>query len=264
METQEHILAKADIRKVPSKKMKIIRIVYLAVVAASLIIGIIFGTHTYHSEGGKVINKHSELYGQSYPAHDDKTVGWFSVEFSFEGEGWKPSPFGRYWGHTSITYKGNIIWVLAMYVILLAAPFVIGAIQKRQCKNTALVISETKVYGSYNSFLFKKSLKMPIEKVDNLTTISGLMDKLRTGVTLGVCSASGIIKIHFVQNAEEVVSAAMSRIDEIKEKRDGKAAQTAASVLTSDKLKDLLAMKESGLINDEEFTKKREKILSDM
>ena len=155
-----------------------------------------------------------------------------------------------------------------MYIILLTAPLYIDAIHKRQCKNTALTISESKVYGSYNSFLFKKSLEMPIEKVDNLTTISGLMDKLRTGVTLGVCSASGVIKIHFVQNAEEVISAAMNRIDEIKEKekRSRVVAQATANApaSTSDKLKDLLAMKESGLITEEEFTKKREEILSNM
>ena len=156
-----------------------------------------------------------------------------------------------------------------MFLLLLGAPFYIDAIHKRQCKNTALTISESKVYGSYNSFLFKKSLEMPIEKVDNLTTISGLMDKLRTGVTLGVCSASGVIKIHFVQNAEEVISAAMNRIDEIKEKEKRSRAVVAqatanAPASTSDKLKDLLAMKESGLITEEEFTKKREEILSNM
>lgn len=267
MENQERILAKADIRKVSNKKRKIIKIIYLVIIAASLIIGIIFGTHTYHSEGGTVINKYSELYGQSFPAHDNKYVGWFGVNFSYEGEGWKGYLY-RYWGAESRTYTGNIIWVTAMYIILLTAPLYIDAIHKRQCKNTALTISESKVYGSYNSFLFKKSLEMPIEKVDNLTTISGLMDKLRTGVTLGVCSASGVIKIHFVQNAEEVISAAMNRIDEIKEKekRSRVVAQATANTpaSTSDKLKDLLAMKESGLITEEEFTKKREEILSNL
>ena len=77
-----------------------------------------------------------------------------------------------------------------------------------------------------------------------------------------------LIKIHFVQNAEEVISAAMNRIDEIKEKekRSRVVAQATANApaSTSDKLKDLLAMKESGLITEEEFTKKREEILSNM
>ena len=62
METQERILAKADIRKISNKKRKIIKIIYLVIIAASLIIGIISGTYTYHYEGGQTI------YGDSYPA----------------------------------------------------------------------------------------------------------------------------------------------------------------------------------------------------
>lgn len=263
METQERILAKADIRKISNKKRKIVKIVYLVIVAASLIIGIISGTHTYHSESGTSVS------GNTWPAHDNKYVGWFGVNFSYEGETWKDAGFGyTYWGDDSETHTGNIIWVSAMYIILLTAPLYIDVIHKRQCKNTALTLSESKIFGSYNNFLFKKSLEIPIEKVDNLTTASGLMDKLRSGVTLGICSASGVIKLHFVQNAENFVSAVMNRIDEIKEKekRFRVVAQTTAksSVSASDKLKDLLAMKESGLITDEEFSKKREEILTKM
>lgn len=263
METQEHVLAKADIKKVSNQKRKKIKIVYLVIIAASLIIGIISGTHTYHDKGGTTI------YGDSYPAHDNTYVGWFGVDLLFVGEGWHNSYYGySYWDDASETYIGNIIWVTAMYLLLLPAPLYIDAIHKRQCENTALTISETKVYGSYNSFLFMKTLEMPIEKVDNLTTISGLMDKLRTGVTLGICSASGVIKIHFVHNAEEVVSAAMKRINEIKEEEKSSRVieQTTANApaSTSDKLKELLALKESGLITEEEFTKKREEILSNM
>ena len=267
METQERILAKADIRKVSNKKRKIIKIVYLVIVAALLIIGLISGSGSYHLDSGTTI------YGDSYPASDVKYCGWFGSRFyhydsaelsTFTLYG---QTFRNYYPDTDV-YGGNIAWVSIMFLVLLGAPLYIDAIHKRQCKITALTVSESKVYGSYNSFLFKKSLEMPIEKVDNLTTISGLMNKLRTGVTLGVCSASGVIKIHFVQNAEEVISAAMNRIDEIKEKekRSRVVAQATANTpaSTSDKLKDLLAMKESGLITEEEFTKKREEILSNM
>ncbi len=262
MENQERILAKADIRKISNKKRKIVKIMYLVIIAASLIIGIISGTHTYHHESGTSVS------GSTWPAHDSKYVGWFGVNFSYEGEGWQKGGFYTYWDDESETHIGNIIWVSAMYIILLAAPLYIDVIHKRQCKNTALTLSESKIFGSYNNFLFKKSLEIPIEKVDNLTTTSGLMDKLRSGVTLGICSASGVIKLHFVQNAEDFVSAAMNRIDEIKEKekRFRVVAQTTAkpSASASDKLKDLLAMKESGLITDEEFSKKRQEILTKM
>lgn len=271
METQEHILAKAEIKKVSNKKRKIIKIVYLVFVAALLIIGLVSGGSciAHHMKGG------TNIYGEDYPDYDWTYISWFDVYlYEYHSEVLISSythPKVRF-SYIEFDYttakRGNIIWVSGMFLILLGAPFYIDAIHKRQCKNTALTISESKVYGSYNSFLFKKSLEMPIDKIDNLTTISGLMDKLRTGVTLGICSTSGVIKIHFVHNAEEVVSAAMKRIDEIKEKEKSShvVVQTTANApaSTSDKLKELLALKESGLISEDEFTKKREEILSNM
>lgn len=149
----------------------------------------------------------------------------------------------------------------AILIVLFVIPTCIRAIWKSRCKKTALYVSESYVYGTYSGFLTKKSLKMPIEKVDNLTNSSNLFDKLRSGTTIGVCSASGIIRFHFVHNAEEVISAAMNRINELK--TTPKTA-TAPNVSTSDKIKELLSLKESGLITEEEFTAKKDELLSKM
>ena len=125
------------------------------------------------------------------------------------------------------------------------------------------------LFTIFNSFLFKKSLQMPIEKLDNMTTVAGFMDKFRSGVTLVVCSASGIIKLHFVHNAEEVISAVLGRIEEIK-KIEKSSRDVAQSVVTqnnpfvTDKLKDLQQMKEQELITEEEYQQKRQEILSKM
>lgn len=267
MEPQEHVLATADIRYIKTKLAKITTIVFLVIVALSLVIGIKSASYSGHSEGGKVVNPASDLYGQSYPAHDYVHIGWFGIEFYEDDQGWEFGYFGSYWDHTVATYVENIVLVIVIYIFLFSLPGIITAIFKHECKVTSLTITDSQVYGSYNNFLFKKSLKMPIEKVDNLTTISGLMDKFRSGVTLGVCSASGIIKLHFVQNADEVIAAAIGRIEEIKEKRARVVAQPvapAAAPSVSDKLKDLVLMKEQGLITDDEFNKKREEILSKM
>ena len=209
------------------------------------------------------------LPGQSYPAHDDQYIGWFGIEFYEDSQGWEHGYFGSYWDHTVATYVENIVLIIVIYIFLFSLPGIITAIFKHECKVTSLTITDSQVYGSYNNFLFKKSLKMPIEKVDNLTTISGLMDKFRSGVTLGVCSASGIIKLHFVQNADEVITAAIGRIEEIKEKEKrarvvAQPVAPAAAPSVSDKLKDLALMKEQGLITEDEFNKKREEILSKM
>lgn len=263
MENQEHVLAKADVRYVKTKLAKITTIVFLVIVVLSLIIGIKSGTWSYHSDGGKTI------YGDSYPAHDDLYIGWFGLDFYENSNGWEGYGDFQYWGHTEETYVENIILFILIYVVLFSLPGIVTAIFKHECKVTSLTITDSQVYGSYNNFLFKKSLKMPIEKVDNLTTISGLMDKFRSGVTLGVCSASGIIKLHFVQNADEVIAAAIGRIEEIKEKEKrarvvAQPVAPAAAPSVSDKLKDLALMKEQGLITEDEFNKKREEILSKM
>lgn len=266
----EHVLATADIRYAKTKKHKIFTLVYLAVISLSLIIGMISGTWTYHSDGGKTI------YGDSYPAHDDLYIGWFGVDFYENSEGWETINFGygierTFWDDNIETFWGNIIVVLFAYVILFALPGVINKVFTKQCAITELTVTDSQVYGSYNHFLSKKSLQMPIEKVDNLTTGNGLFDKMRTGVTLGVCSASGIIKLHFVQNADEVITAAMGRIDELKEKEkrarvvtQSATGASAATVSVTDKLKDLQAMKENGLISEEEFAKKREELISNL
>lgn len=264
MDNQEHILATADIRYVKTKVAKITTIVFFVIVVLSLVIGLMSGTWFYHSDGGETI------YGDSYPAHDNLSIGWFGVDFYEDSEHWEDSYLlGRYWESTEETYVENIILVTFIYIVLFSLPGIITAIFKHECKVTSLTITDSQVYGSYNNFLFKKSLKMPIEKVDNLTTISGLMDKFRSGVTLGVCSASGIIKLHFVQNADEVIAAAIGRIEEIKEKEKrarvvAQPVAPAAAPSVSDKLKDLALMKEQGLITEDEFNKKREEILSKM
>ncbi len=266
MDNQEHVLSRADVRIVKTKFTKRVKIIYLVVVILSLFIGIERGTWTYHSDGGNTI------YGETYPAHDNTYIGWYSVDFYEDSEGWETHNFlgtsYREWEHTTETYYENIVLVIVLYLLLLSLPFFVSILFKRTCKNTSLTITDSKIYGSYNSFIFKKKLEMPIEKVDNLTTISGLIDKFRSGVTLGVCSASGVIKLHFVQNAEEIISASMGRIEEIreKEKRSRVVAPPVSSVApsTSDKIKELLSMKEAGLITEEEYTKKREELLSNM
>lgn len=156
-------------------------------------------------------------------------------------------------------YIDNIIIITSIFIIVSLAPFIISAIYKRMCKNTLLFVDNEKIWGSYNSFVFKKTLQIPLEKVDNLTISHTLFDKLRTGKTLGVCSASGIIKLHFIQNAEEIVSYTMNQINELKSKNN-----QVHTTSISDKLKELANIKELGLITEDEFTKKREELLSKM
>lgn len=265
MESYEQILATAETRYVKTKLARMVTIVYLVVVVLSLIIGIASATSYYHTDAG------TDIYGQYDPARDDIRFGWFGISFYENYDEYKYSYFleAHRWYHIEETYVENVILVVFIYAVLFSTPTIVDKILNRECKATALTITNSQVYGSYNNFLFKKSLKMPIEKIDNLTTISGLMDKFRSGVTLGICSASGIVKLHFVQNADEVITATIGRIEEIKEKE--KRARVIAQPVVStgapsipDKMKELALMKEQGFITEEEFNKKREELLSRM
>lgn len=246
MENKERILAKADVRKVPSKVSRFFAVYFPLIVAVLLIVGL---TSTSTIRSGSFHDASKEVID----------VNWFGVPL-YDNYTYRYS-IGSYHVYGPVTYAGNIVWVSAMFIVLFATPFCINAIYKRQCKNTELYVSESYVYGLYSGFLSKKSLKMPIEKVDNLTNASTFKDKLRSGTTIGVCSASGIIRFHFVQNAEEVITAAMNRINELK---TAPKAAPASSASTSDKLKELLSLKESGLITGEEFSAKKTELLTKM
>lgn len=267
MDTQ-NIVVKADIRRNPGIKRKVFLTVFLVVLAVSLILGLGIGSYSRHYSDG------TDGHGEYYPESDVRKVGWFSVPFYHydSAEKYTTDFLGFEWTDYRVDidwYTGNIILVALLYVIAVATPFVVKALYARMCKNTELFVADEQVFGSYSRFIFKKTLQIPIEKVDNLTIISTFLDKLRTGKTLGVCSASSVIKLHFVQNAEDVVSMTMKRInDKKKEKRGRIIAQTVATipttVSTADKLKELANMKEAGLISEDEYANKREELLAKM
>lgn len=236
MEKQEQILAKADIRKEASKLFKCVFTVYYLIAFITVIVGFSLGSH-FGSEFLEV--------GFFWP---------FYMKYLVTGEIW-------------YYHSGYLLIQVAILSGVVLLPLFIHFIETIQCRNTSLIVSNSRVNGSYNSFIWKKSLEMPIEKVDSLTIISSLIDKFRSGKTIGINSASGTIKISFVQNAEEVVSAAMDKIYEIRESRNANVSLAVAPEKTdsvSDKLQELIKMKDSGLISDEEFAKMRKDILSKM
>ena len=242
--SSKNIIIKADIKRNLSIIRKIIFIIFPVFLVISLIVGIIDGTD----------------YWNAVPPERD--IAWYGVFFYWEAAADIDMYYRGYFDGRYNIYVDyfNIIWVSLTYIILFVIPFIVHTIYNKMCKNTELIVSEEQIYGSYSSFISKRTLQIPIEKVDNLTIISTFTDKLKTGKTLGICTASGIIKLHFVHNAEEIVSATMNRINEVKNINDSTKAQKVST--PSDKLKEILNMKDTGLISNEEYEKKREEILS--
>lgn len=230
MENQKNILTKADIRVTERYGMKFI-ILYLILVTVVFLLG-------FEYRESWMVSWNS--FGVVYFNYQDRIlIDW-----------------------------GAIAAISSIFILLYILPFVIKKIIELPCKFTKLTVSESSVNGVYSGFFTKKTLNMPLDKVDNLSVTNSFMDKVRSGKTLEVRTASGIIRFHFVHNAEEVVEITMRRIEELrnakKTEQPSEYIQAGTTVSTSDKVKELLSMKESGLITEEEFLKKKEDLLSKM
>jgi hypothetical protein len=253
MNTDEKIIAKADVRFEKTRTFKITS----GIIVFILFAYILYGFDYSHIEHCDALNAD----GVGYPAHTQITIQWYDlgkIYFSGYERVYETQYYREYKnGKWQVAYKDvpagyeyksfvrpdrAAVPVLLLLISVLLIP-IEKRILKHKSKITSLSISDSTVYGSYNRFLVKKKLNMPIDKIDNLTVMSGFFDKIRSGATVGVCSASGIIKIHFVQNAEEVVSAALARTDELRAevKKEQPVVQPVAPVQSTaaDKLKEL-------------------------
>lgn len=162
----------------------------------------------------------------------------------------------------------SFVLVVVIHLLLLSIPLLLEKGLVTICKNTSLIVTSEEVYGSYSVFVFKKTLQMPIEKVDNITVSTGIFDKLFSGKTLGISSNSGIIKFHFVQNAEEVVGSTMNHIRAIKKEKKNSSSRVTNSVATdktvTERLKELTELKAAGFISEEEYADKKEELISSL
>lgn len=150
--------------------------------------------------------------------------------------------------------------VLIILIFLAIKPFIIS-------KRCSLELSEEQVSGQLKKIFSKKHLQMPIDHIDSVMTAKSFMDKLRGGETLLISSNSGIIKFHYVHNADEFAQAAMKRIDEVKKSAPVPQAAPVQSVSGSDvveKISSLKQMLDSGLITQVEFDQKKQELLSKM
>ena len=173
-----------------------------------------------------------------------------------EGETWAVSETDEY----------GMIFIyltIAFYLPLIILAF----LSMIKSKNCSLSLSTDQIEGQLKTTFGKKKLQIPIDHLDNVMTSSGFWDKVRGGETLLISSNSGLIKFHYVQNAEEFAQAAMKRIDEVK--KSATVPQNAPAPVQSvsggnamEKMNSLKQMLDSGLISQEDFEAKKQDILS--
>ena len=187
---------------------------------------------------------------------------------------------GPYMNYSSTEYMWGIEWHnhyyeypmlhalgIAITVIVFVLPVVIFLIRMFIAKRCKLELTEGQIEGQLKTTFGKKKLQIPIDHLDNVMTSSGFWDKIRGGETLLISSNSGLIKFHYVRNADEFAQAAMKRIDEVKKSATVPQAapvQNASGGNALEKMNSLKQMLDSGLITQEEFDQKKRDILSKM
>ena len=152
---------------------------------------------------------------------------------------------------------------IAITVIVFVLPVVIFLIRMFIAKRCKLELTEGQIEGQLKTTFGKKKLQIPIDHLDNAMTSSGFWDKIRGGETLLISSNSGLIKFHYVRNADEFAQAAMTRIEEVKKAAPASAPSVSGSE-AMEKLNSLKQMLDSGLITQEQFEQKKADILDKM
>lgn len=152
---------------------------------------------------------------------------------------------------------------IAITVIVFVLPVVIFLIRMFIAKRCKLELTEGQIEGQLKTTFGKKKLQIPIDHLDNAMTSSGFWDKVRGGETLLISSNSGLIKFHYVRNADEFAQAAMTRIEEVKKAAPASAPSVSGSE-AMEKLNSLKQMLDSGLITQEQFEQKKADILDKM
>lgn len=230
----------------------------------------------------KVLEK-LEINSRWTLAHTIFSVIWWIAEiicmkFTSYTEDYYGGYFGyKYiWGMPYYRYEregeNNFWWYMLLLGILItiviaAIPFVIRLIYKFIAKRCQLTLTENQIYGVLKMPLSTRKIQMPIEKIDNVFTLNGILDKMLGGKTLKICSNSGAVKFHFVQNAEQFAAATIKRIEKIR--KEEKNTQTviqpqsnnAGNSSLTEKISELQKLKEQGILSQEEFEKKKQDLI---
>ena len=233
----DEVVLSAKISNQLSKSVKLLLILYSAVVLLFIILGFIVGSGQ------------SSYYTYS---------GWFGLLFARHGTG-----IGS--GADSDYYIGGIIGFIFVILIFIALPVIYYLISNRARKLTELSVSDKEIVGSYTAFIpvSKITLRMPIEKIDNVSAVKSIFF-IFTGKMVRIGSTSSVIRIPYVLNADEVVSCILNMIEQTKQANKISVAPQAEAYNKdyADSIRKLAELRDAGIISEEEFNKKKSELLN--
>ena len=234
----DEVVLSAKISNQLSKSVKLLLILYSAVVLLFIILGFIVGSQETRTQN---------------------SVGWYGLTFFTQ---LKKEVTGL---SDSDLYAGGIVGFAFILLIFIALPVIYYLISNRARKLTELSVSEKEVIGSYTAFIpiSKITLRMPIEKIDNVSAVKNIFF-IFTGKMVRIGSTSSVIRIPYVLNADEVVSCILNMIEQTKQANKISVAPQAEAYNKdyADSIRKLAELRDAGIISEEEFNKKKSELLN--
>lgn len=243
METKE---TKAEISKKFSKSAWILLACWVAIF-------VLFTTLCF------VLGKEKHFYSSPFTSgyyYNWYSLNWLGIEYG------QTVPLQQHHPSSSDIDGGLLTLVIFLNILIFAiVPLIYLLINRRKRKLTELTANEKEIVGSYTGFIpiSKITLKMPIEKIDNIAAVKNFFF-LYTGKALRIASTSGVIRIPYVLNADEIVAFLSEMIEKAKE--NSKVAQPERPQTdATDSLKKLAELRDAGIITEEEFNQKKSELL---
>ena len=180
---------------------------------------------------------------------------------------WLGIQYGKIDSELYIDWDGFFILIVILNILIFTiVPLIYLLINRRKRKLTELTANDMEIVGSYTGFIpiSKITLKMPIEKIDNIAAVKNFFF-LYTGKALRIASTSGVIRIPYVLNADEVVAFLSEAIEKAKNSPvKAVAEQEKPQGDAADSLKKLAELRNAGIITEEEFNQKKNELLGKM
>ena len=162
-----------------------------------------------------------------------------------------------------------VIFTMAVFLL----PFIIAGIIKlitnkidRHAENVSnaceLYLTETQICGVLKTMFGEKELRIPLEKLDNISLRDSIVDKIIGGKKLCILSNSGTARFPYVQNSEEFMKATFEQLEKRKSKSNNNTAKEPEMKNAVDELKKYKELFDSGVITQEEFDAKKKQILN--
>lgn len=167
----------------------------------------------------------------------------------------------------------GVLIVCLIWLAVIVFPFIIAGIIKlitniinRYAEGVSsvceLYLTETQICGVLKTIFGEKELRIPLEKLDNVSLRDSIIDKIIGGKKLCILSNSGTVRFPYVQNSEEFMKATFEQLEKRKNKANNKTATEPEKNDSVDELKKYKELFDSGIITQEEFEVKKKQILN--